>query len=204
VEQYRLRDGAFERVEGGALPSGIGIFGMGLLPPGGAVSAYALDGDGYLFCVTEAGKLVWRSTRQYGGYPPPAAVRELFSPRPSEDDDLDDKARAFRGRLLAAPLADGVQLAVPRNFTASGIVLVRQRAFGQGQVVILEGPPDAPDEARRSRAFDGYVADLARMDLDGDGTPEILFVVNRFAGPLLGERGKLVAWRPGEGGAAEK
>jgi hypothetical protein len=49
---------------------------------------------------------------------------------------------------------------------------------------------------RRSRAFDGYVADLARADIDGDGSAEILFVVNRFAGLLSGESGRLVAWRP--------
>ena len=61
--------------------------------------------------------------------------------------------------------------------------------------MILEGPPGSPEEARRSRAFDGYVADLARADIDGDGSAEILFVVNRGAGLLQGERGKLVAWR---------
>ena len=36
----------------------------------------------------------------------------------------------------------------------------------------------------------------ATLRMDGDGSAEILFVVNHFAGPLSGERGKLVAWRP--------
>ena len=198
VEQYRLRDGSFERVEGTALPRGIGIFGLVLAPPGGPVALYSLDRDGYLSGVNSAGKPVWRSSRQYGGYPPPLTARELFGPGPVDEENFDEKARAFLGRLLGDPAAGGVRLAVPRNFTGSGVVLVRQRSLGQGQVVILEGPPDSPDEARRSRPYDGYVADLARADIDGDGIPEILFVVNRFAGPLLGERGKLVAWRPGE------
>jgi hypothetical protein len=113
-----------------------------------------------------------------------------------DEENFDETARAFLGRLLADQAPGGVRLAVPRNFTDSGVVLVRQRALGQGQIVILEGPPGAPEEARRSRPYDGYVADLTRADVDGDGSPEILFVVNRFAGPLVGERGKLVAWRP--------
>jgi hypothetical protein len=204
VEEYRLRDTSFERVQGSALPRGVGIFGLALAPPGGRVAAYALDRDGYLFGVTEAGMLVWRSARTYGGYPSPLTARELFGPGPVDEEKFEETARAFQGRLLADQAAGGVRLAVPRNFTDSGIVLVRQRSLGQGQVVILGGPPDSPDEVRRSRPYDGYVADISRADVDGDGNPEILFVVNRFAGPLLGDRGKLVAWRPGEGRAAEK
>jgi hypothetical protein len=78
--------------------------------------------------------------------------------------------------------------------------MASQRASGQGELVIFEGPPVSPLEVHRSRVYDGYVADMARADVDGDGSPEILFVVNRSAGPLLGERGRLVAWRPGEPG----
>ena len=76
------------------------------------------------------------------------------------------------------------------------MVLAASARSGRGRSSIFEGAPGALEELRRSRAFDGYVADLARADVDGDGGAEILFVVNRFAGPLSGERGKLVAWRP--------
>jgi hypothetical protein len=61
--------------------------------------------------------------------------------------------------------------------------------------VVLEGPAASLEEAARSRTYEGYVADLTLGDVDADGTPEVLFVVDRFAGPLVGERGKLVAWR---------
>jgi hypothetical protein len=131
-------------------------------------------------------------------------ARELFGPGPVDEEHFEEKARAFQGRLLAEPSAAGVRLVVPRNFTESGVVLVRQRALGQGQVVVLEGPPGSPEETLRSLPFDGYVAELARADVDGDGAAEILFVVNRFAGPLLGERGKIVAWRPGVAAAGGK
>lgn len=195
VEHYRLRDGSVERVEGSALPRGVGIFGLALAPAGGPVAFYALDRAGFLSGLTQEGAVVWRSTRPYGGYPPPLSARELFGPGLADEQAFDDEARAFQGRLLAGEAPGGVRLVVPRNFSDSPVTLVRQRSFGQGQIVILEGPPESPDEVLRSRPFDGYVADLARADVDGDGGPEVLFVVNRFAGPLLGERGKLVAWR---------
>ena len=197
VEQYRLATGTFERVEGSALPRGVGIFGMALAPAGSPVALYALDRDGFMSGVTPAGAAVWRSARPYGGYPTPLTASELFGPGGvAEGRDFDEEARAFQGRLLAEPAPGGVRLAVPRNFSDSPVTLARQRARGQGEVVILEGTPRSPEELHRSRAFDGYVADLARADIDGDGSAEILFVVNRAAGVLSGERGKLVAWRP--------
>ena len=48
MEQYRLRDGAFERVEGSALPGAVGIFGLALAPAGGPVALYALDRAGFI------------------------------------------------------------------------------------------------------------------------------------------------------------
>jgi hypothetical protein len=120
---------------------------------------------------------------------------ELFGTVNPADEDFDQKERAFQGRLLAEQSPGGARLAVPHNLGDSAVTLARQRIRGEGEVVILAGTPDSPEEVRRSRAFEGYVADLARADIDGDGNAEILFVVNRSAGLLSGERGKLVAWR---------
>lgn len=197
VEQYRLRGGSFERIEGSALPGVIGIFGLALAPTGGPVAFYALDRGGYLSALTPAGAVVWSSARPYGGYPPLLTARELFGPGVAEEQGYDEEARAFQGRVLAEETPGGIRLIVPRNFSDSPVSLARQRARGQGEVVVFAGPQDSPEELRRSRIFDGYVADLARADIDGDGKPEIIFVVNLIAGVLQGERGKLVAWRPG-------
>ena len=196
VEQYRLRAGALERVEDSALPRDVGIFGLALAPPGSPVLLYSLDRDGYISGLTASGEVAWGSERPYGGYPPPLSAIDLFGPGSAfQDENFDEKTRAFQGRLLAEESPAGVRLLVPRNFGDSPVMLARQRAHGQGEVVILEGAPESLEEFRRSRAFDGYVADLARADIDGDGSPEILFVVNSIAGVLRGERGKLVAWR---------
>jgi hypothetical protein len=196
VEQYRLRAGAFERVEESALPGGVGIFGLALAPAGGPMLLYALDRAGYISGRTLAGAVAWRSPRPYGGYPPPLSAFDLFGPISAVDDDgFDQEVRAFQGRLLAEGNPAGVRLLVPRNFGDSPVVIARRRAYGQGEVVILDGAPGSPEELHRSRTFDGYVADLARADIDGDGIAEILFTVNHIAGILKGERGKLVAWR---------
>jgi hypothetical protein len=203
VEAYRLREGGLERVEDSALPWKVGIFGLALAPPGAPVQLYTLDRAGYISGLTPSGAVAWGSSRPYGGYPPPLSAIDLFGPGSAfEDDGFDEATRAFQGRLLAEGSPSGVRLMVPRNFSDSVVSLPRRRAYGQGEVVILDGPPESPVELRRSRAFDGYVADLARADIDGDGSAEILFVVNHVAGILKGERGMLVAWRPA--GASDK
>jgi len=196
VEQYRLDGASFERVPGSALPVGAGIFGLALAPAGEAVALYALDHAGFISGFGAAGGVAWQSARSYGGYPPPVTAVELFGSGAIEAEGFDEKARAFQGRLLSEAATGGVRLVVPRNFGDSPVSLARQRAYGQGEVVLLEGPAGALEERQRSRAFDGYVADVARADVDGDGNAEILFVVNRVAGILQGERGRLVAWRP--------
>ena len=200
VEQYRLHAGSFERVEGSALPGKVGIFGLALAPPGGPVQLYSLDRAGYISGLTPSGAVAWGSTQPYGGYPPLLSAIDLFGPVSAvEDEGFEEELRAFQGRLLAEGSPAGIRLIVPRNFSDSLVLLARRRAYGQGEVAIFEGPPESLEERYRSRAFDGYVADVARADIDGDGSPEILFVVNRIAGILQGERGRLVAWRPAGG-----
>lgn len=196
VEQYRLSEASLERVEGSALPAGVGIFGLALTGPGAEVLLYALDRAGHISGLTAAGARAWRSKKPYGGYPPPLTSAEFFGFSVAEERSFDEEARAFQGRLLAEQSPGRIRLVVPRNFSDSLLVLARQHARGKGELVILEGPPAAPEELLRSRVFEGYVADLARADIDGDGNAEILFVVNHQAGILEGERGKLVVWRP--------
>lgn len=205
VEQYRLRETSIERVDDSALPRDVGIFGLALAPAGSPVHLYALDSGGHIIGRTTAGAAVWSSPRPYGGYPVLLSPFDLFgSAGMVEDPDFDEKVRAFQGRLLAEQSPGGVRLAVPRNFSGSLIMLPRQRKYASGEVVILEGPPGLPGESRRSRTFDGYVADLARADVDGDGSAEFLFTVNYDSGLLTGERARLVAWRLGGTRAGEK
>jgi hypothetical protein len=195
VEQYRLSDGGLERVEGTALSGKVGIFGLALAPPGGPAHLFSLDRSGALFALDGDGAVLWRSRGPYGGYPQPLPAHELFGPGVFDEQDFVEEARAFQGRLLAGPAPGGVRVVVPRNFSDSPVSLTRQRTRGQGEIVVLDGLPATPAEPRRSRPFEGYVADLASADVDGDGAGEILFVVNRVAGLLQGERGRLVVWR---------
>jgi hypothetical protein len=196
VEQYRLQGGAFERVDGSALPGRAGIFGMALAPAAGAVALYALDRTGFVLGLAPDGGLAWRSPLPCGGYPPPLTARELFGSGAIEQSAFDREPSVFRGRLLAEPTPSGVRLIVPRNSPDAAGAPAERFPRGQGEVVLFSGPAGFPEEVRRSRFFDGYVADLARADVDGDGTAEILFVVNRLSGILRGERGRLVVWRP--------
>ncbi len=204
VEQYRLRGGSIERVEGSALTGSVGIFGLALAPAGAPVQLFSLDRAGYISGLTQAGVVAWRSSGSYGGYPPPLPAHELFGPGVIEEQDFIEEARAFQGRLLAESAPGGIRLTVPRNFSDSLVSFARQRTHAQGEVVLFDGLLAAAGEPRRSRVFEGYVADLARLDVDGDGSEEILFVVNRVAGLLQGERGRLVVWRPAGAAARGK
>jgi hypothetical protein len=190
VEEYRWRGGAVERAGGPPLPRQAGIFG--LAPAGAAL--FALDRNGYIQSLAPDGKRLWRSGSLYGGYPAPAKPRELFGPGFVDEAAFEEEVRAFQGRMLAEASAEGFRVTVPRNGLGSPVVMTRHRELGQGQVVVLEGSATNLEEVRASRAFDGYVADLASVDLDGDGKREVLFVVNRASG-LLGDRGRLVVWR---------
>lgn len=194
VEEYRWQEGTFARIEGSSLPHQVGIFGLAVAPVAGKDAVVALDRDGFLNLFTPEGRGQWRSGRQYGGYPPRVSASELFGAAPMEDAIFEEEARALQGRMIAAPAGDALRVIVPRNFTAGGIVMPRQRILGQGEIVILEGLPTDLEEVRRTRAFDGYIADLAAADLEGDSRPEIVFLVNRRSGYFLGEKGKLVVW----------
>ncbi|HEY6000142.1 MAG TPA: VCBS repeat-containing protein, partial [bacterium] len=198
VEEYRWRDGSVERVDGTALPRQAGIFGLALAAAGSPAACYVLDRNGYLFAFDAEGKALWRSARTYGGYPPPLREQDLGGGWSLEGQAFDEAMQAFQGRLLAEATPAGTRLIVPRNYSDSMIVLTRMRGIGKGEVVVLEAQPGSfsLEEEGRSRSFDGYVADLARGDVDRDGTVETLFLVNRNAGVLLGERARLVAWRP--------
>jgi hypothetical protein len=203
VEEYRWRSGSVERVDGTSLPRGVGIFGLALAPADGPAAFYTLDRGGYLYAYDASGEPLWRSARTYGGYPAPLTEQDLGGGSTLTGAAFEEAMLVFQGRLFAESAAGGVRVSVPRNFSDAGISLPRLRKLGKGEVVLLEAPQGlvSLEERGRSRPFDGYVADLARADVDGDGVAETLFLVNRFAGPLLGDRAKLVSWRvPGAAG----
>jgi hypothetical protein len=198
VEEYRWKNGALERVEGTALPRQVGIFGLAFPAPGAqGARVLALDRDGYLKSFTPEGRMLWRSGRQYGGAALKVGAEELFGGVLPDPTLMEEEGRAFQPRIFTEDLPDGaLRVFVPRNFTASGIVMPRQRYLGQGEIVVLEGSPTDLEETRRTHPFDGYVADSALADADGDGARDVLFLVVRRTGYFLGEEGKLVLWRP--------
>ena len=206
VEEYRWESGSVERVEGTALPRGIGIFGLALAPAGGPADLYTLKPNSYLDAYDAEGKLLWRSARTYGGYQAPFTLQDLGGGTTLTAQAFEEGMLAFQGRLFAESAAGGTRLAVPRNFFDTSVTFTKMRSLGKGEIVLLEAPPGVSslEEAGRSRSFDGYITDMARADIDGAGDAETLFLVNRYAGVLLGERAKLISWHPSGHPAAGK
>ena len=73
------------------------------------------------------------------------------------------------------------------------------RRFDRGEAVVLRWEDGSLVESGQSRQQEGYVADLAVADLDGDERPEIIMAVNQPSGALLKAKGSLVIWDPDEG-----
>jgi len=69
------------------------------------------------------------------------------------------------------------------------------RTYDKGTAVLLQWEDGRLVELLRSRKQEGYVADVALADADGDGRPEIFMAVNRPTGALLRKKGSLVVWR---------
>ena len=108
--------------------------------------------------------------------------------------DLDIRT-SFQGRILTARDDDGIfHVVLPRNFSGPGKVLPDLRKFDKGKVSVLGWEEGRFEEARRSTQQEGFVADVAWGDADGDGDRELLIAVNRPSGALLVKRGSLVSW----------
>ncbi len=212
VEEYTCDEGSCRPAGRGVLPRGVNLFGLGLadLAGDGKMQILSLSEGGLLRVYSEEGQPIWQGSEHYGGYPVKITAADLFGSFALSDDgskDLDetdydarvkDFRKAFQGRVLieGGPSGgDPVRVMIPRNFADLGFTLSRWRAYGKGEIVSLKWEGGGFVEASRSRAFEGYISDIAEGDTDGDGRPEVLVTVNRPSSFLLGEKGRLVVWR---------
>lgn len=217
VREYAWLEGSFTPVEGRTLARGVNIFGLGLadLTNDGEAEYLSLDGEGKLRVYDGEGEVISYGDERYGGYPPLLKVRDLF-PRSLEadvtlgsdlGDDIADGAEkgvesdirtAFQGRVLVGGLGRVPAtpfIAVPNNLGTIGKVMPNLRQFEKGAVSLLAWQDGRLVDAGGSNPQEGYVADAALWDLNGDGIEEVFMAVNAPQGGLLKKRGSLVLWR---------
>jgi hypothetical protein len=210
VREYRWEEGEFRPVGKRTLPWGVDIFGLGLadLDGDGEAEVLSLNDEGQIRVYGADGKRRSRTSDRYGGYPLRVTEKDLFGSRvtTNSEDYADmtsprsisaDMRAAFQGRILAAGgTGKDLHVAVARNFSGVGKFMPNLRRFNRGTAVILRAEDGRLAEVMRSREEQGYVADLAVADLDGDDLPEIVMAVNRPSGALLKAKGNLVIWDP--------
>jgi hypothetical protein len=217
VREYSWEDGSFRPVDGLVLPAGVNIFGLTLadVDGDGSTEILSLNDAGNLTVYSSEGDRMHQTQERFGGYPLRVEPRDLFGPQLTDGTVTDgfftsdttdevsgknlfaDLFAAFQGRVMSwRDDADGsVYIIVPRNLSGAGKVLPNLRKFDKGTAVILRWEEGRLVELLRSRKQEGYVADVALADADGDGRPEIFMAANRPTGALLRKRGSLIVWR---------
>lgn len=142
-----------------------------------------LDSDDRLLVAATDGTVLWRSSVPYGGgesfveWPPKRARDEL--------------RRVFVRSRLA--LADGLLL-VPQN--QGSRLLGNQRKAELSRLVALRWNGLELEEVWSTPPRDGYLADFAGADLDGDGRQEFLLAGTLASGPFGGTQSALFLWQP--------
>jgi hypothetical protein len=221
VREYTWEDNTFKPGGSMVLPREVDILGMGLddVDGDGEAEILYLDSAGRLNVLSPEGEHLSSTKERFGGYPSRVTPEEYFGPRLVDGGVMDGYFRtehpeestgksvtedifaSFQGRILSGRGEDGSLLvALPRNYSGAGKVLPNLRKFGRGEVVILQWVDGRFEELRRSRKQEGYVADVAWGDTDGDGEAELLTAVNLPTGRLLKQAGSLVTWSYGLGG----
>lgn len=215
VRRYRQEGDTFRPDDTMVLPDEVGLFGMGLADTDGdgTDEILTLSDEGRLRVLSQEGEVLSQTRERFGGYPARVTAEELFGKRlvdggvdqglfregivdetTGKGVDLEIRT-AFQGRVLTARDDEGIlHVVLPRNFSGPGKVLPDLRKFDKGEVVVLQFVEGRFEEARLSTRQEGFVADAAWGDTDGDGDREILIAVNRPSGALLVSRGSLVSW----------
>lgn len=163
-----------------ALPAGLSVYGLVLLPlTGGAEpDLVGLTPEDRLGVWTARGRRLWTSADPYGG----AAVTFPFTPSHETRQQLEQGAvvGSVRNRVLALPGEAGPEVLVPENLLPVGgqfrtlLPRLAPLAFTSGRIHRLRWRDGGFVRVWTSRATEGYVADFAYGDLDGDGIPEVV------------------------------
>ena len=172
----RFRDGVRLR-----LPRGVSIYGLALvrLSGGPDPDVVAFADDYRLNAWTARGQRLWTSNDPLGGS---AVTFEYFSTGRASRQEPGDKAVArIAGRVVPLSLsASGPEILVYENILpalqqARGIVpRLAATLFNHGRIHRLRWKDGAFVRVWQSGTSDGYIADFAYGDLDGDGLPEVV------------------------------
>jgi FG-GAP-like repeat len=196
----RYRDGAVLRA-----PAGVSVYGLALLRLTGSPDAevVALTPEDRLGVWTARGRRLWTSGDPFGGAP----LSFPFTPARESREGADLQIGRVLGRIVHLPEApEGPEVLVFENLLPIGgqfrtlLPRLTAAAFTQGRIHRLRWKDGGFIRVWQSSVTEGYVADFAHGDLDGDGIPEVVVGVNPRGltldtlNPLARARGHLVVY----------
>jgi hypothetical protein len=197
----RFRDGVRLR-----LPRGVSIYGLALVRLSGSPDpdVVAFTNDYRLNVWTARGQRLWTSSDALGGS---AVTFEFFSTGRAVNQQAGDQAVArIAGRVVPLPGAAANEILVYENilpaFQQGRGLMPRLAAtlFNRGRIHRLRWKDGAFVRVWQSGTTEGYIADFAYGDLDGDGLPEVVvgvvprgFDVDTLS-PFGRQRGRILAY----------
>jgi hypothetical protein len=197
----RFRDGVRLR-----LPRGVSIYGLALVRLSGSPDpdVVAFTNDYRLNVWTARGQRLWTSSDALGGS---AVTFEFFSTGRAVNQQAGDTAVArIAGRVVPLPGATATEILVYENilpaFQQGRGLMPRLAAtlFNRGRIHRLRWKDGAFVRVWQSGTTEGYIADFAYGDLDGDGLPEVVVgVVPRgldldTLSPFGRQKGRILAY----------
>ncbi len=197
IRRLVWRDGTYRPAAAMRAPAGVTVYGLALMRLTGAPEPdiVALTPEDRLGVWTAKGQRVWTSADPFGG----AAVTFPWAPMGENRDRIDVIGRIF-GRLVALPPGEEPEVLVAENLLPLGGQLrtllprLAPLAFTQGRMHRLRWKDGGFQRVWQSQTTDGYIADFAFGDLDGDGVPEVVVgVVPRFTLAALNPVGRAQA-----------
>jgi hypothetical protein len=184
IRRLVWQDGRYRSGTTLTVPKGVGIYGLALMRLTGSADpeVVALTPEDRLAVWTARGRRLWTSADAYGGAP----ISFAFTPaRPSRDQD--EVIGRILGRVIPLPDApEGPEILVFENLVPVGgqarslLPRLMPILFTQGRMHRLRWKDGGFVRVWESRVTEGYIADFAHGDLDGDGVPEVVVgVVSR-------------------------
>jgi hypothetical protein len=197
----RFRDGVRLR-----LPRGVSIYGLALVRLSGSPDpdVVAFTNDYRLNVWTARGQRLWTSSDALGGS---AVTFEFFSTGRAVNQEAGDQAVArIAGRVVPLAGASATEILVYENilpaFQQGRGLMPRLAAtlFNRGRIHRLRWKDGAFVRVWQSGTTEGYIADFAYGDLDGDGLLEVVVgVVPRgldvdTLSPFGRQKGRILAY----------
>ncbi len=210
IYEILYRDGAYVSADKMKIPLGLSVYGLTLDTLGsGGDKIVALDELDYMCIIAPTTKrlsrilsfgfspeeLIWRSDEVYGG-----SNNYIWGFDRQKSSEVEPGETAFANlRILTHDTnKDGKnEIIIVKNLSSVGRVLKNVKLFSSSEVYNLQWDGLGMAENWRTKKINGYVADYAIRDVDGDGKPDLVLALVTSVGASISERSVIVIYQLG-------